>query len=104
MYATHKQIVASEKFRNSNLRDPQLHFNVITINLAAPIQLPDPKSNLLSGPTVQLVAKALPGYDQTILWLGHKPERLYHDVTFSAFVFPGDPFRLTVASGRECGS
>ena len=102
MYATHRQIVASENIRNRNLK-PDLQLNVITINLSAPIDLPDPKSVALKTPTVQLVAKALAGDHQTILWLGHEPERVYHGITFSAYKFEGDPFHLARASNGECG-
>lgn len=101
MYATQQQIVAFENLLNRSTK-PSSQMNVITISLAAPIVLPNPKSVALKAPTVQIVAKGLPGYRQTIIWLGHEPERVYHGITFSAYMFAGDPFNLTRAPGREC--
>lgn len=76
--------------------------NVITISLDAPVALPNAKEVDLEAPTVQIVAKGLAGYDQTIIWLGHDPERVFHGVTFAAYMFAGDPFILARAPGQEC--
>ena len=100
---THDQILANERLIDGSLKaDRQL--NVISIDIAAPITLPDAKLETMKAQTVQLVAKALPGDHQTILWVGHEPVNPRRDITFFAYIFPGDPFRLTLAPGQECGT